>query len=53
MVIIDGFEGKVYIEPDQTTMTKMQEKQKMNQHKAETFGAPKRQGEYNTERTED
>lgn len=37
MVIIDGFEGKVYIEPDQTTMTKMQEKQKMNQHKAETL----------------
>ena len=37
MVIIDGFEGKVYIEPDQTTMTKLQEKQKMNQHKAETL----------------
>ena len=37
MVIIDGFEGKIYIEPDQTTMTKMQEKQKMNQHKAETL----------------
>ena len=37
MVIIDGVEGKVYIEPDQTTMTKMQEKQKMNQHKAETL----------------
>ena len=37
MVIIDGFEGKVYIEPDQTTMTKMQEKQKMNQHKTETL----------------
>ena len=37
MVIIDGFEGKVYIEPDQTTMTKMQEKQEMNQHKAETL----------------
>lgn len=37
MVIIDGFEGKVYIEPDQTTMTEMQEKQKMNQHKAETL----------------
>ena len=37
MVIIDGFEGKVYIEPDQTTMTKMQEKQKMNQRKAETL----------------
>lgn len=37
MVIIDGFEGKVYIEPDQTTMTKMQEKQKMNQYKAETL----------------
>ena len=37
MVIIDGFEGKVYIEPDQTTMTKMQEKQNMNQHKAETL----------------
>ena len=36
-VIIDGFEGKVYIEPDQTTMAKMQEKQKMNQHKAETL----------------
>ena len=37
MVIIDGFDGKVYIEPDQTTMTKMQEKQKMNQRKAETL----------------
>ena len=26
MVIIDGFDGKLYIEPDQTTMEKMKER---------------------------
>ena len=28
MVIVDGFEGKLYIEPDQTTLARMQEKKK-------------------------
>lgn len=37
MVIIDGFEGKLYIEPDQTTMTKMKEKKKLNIQKVETL----------------
>lgn len=36
-VIIDGFEGKIYIEPDQITLNKMQEKKKMNLHQAETL----------------
>ena len=36
-VIIDGFEGKVYIEPDQTTLNQMREKAKTNQRKAETL----------------
>ena len=30
MVIIDGFEGKLYIEPDQTTLAQMKEKKKRN-----------------------
>ncbi len=36
-VIIDGFEGKIYIEPDQVTLNKMQEKKKMNLQQAETL----------------
>ena len=36
-VIIDGFEGKLYIEPDQTTMEKMKEKKKRNLQKVETL----------------
>lgn len=36
-VIIDGFDGKLYIEPDQTTMEKMKEKKKMNLQKVETL----------------
>ncbi len=32
-VIIDGFEGKVYIEPDYTTISKMKERQNQNQKK--------------------
>ena len=35
MVIIDGFDGKLYIEPDQTTMEKMREKKKNNLQKVE------------------
>lgn len=35
MVIIDGFEGKLYIEPDQTTMEKMREKKRNNLQKVE------------------
>ena len=27
MIIVDGFEGKVYIEPDYTTITRMKQKQ--------------------------
>lgn len=30
MIIVDGYEGKVYIEPDYTTMTKMKQKQDTN-----------------------
>ncbi len=37
MVIIDGFDGKLYIEPDQTTMEKMKEKKKQNLQKVETL----------------
>lgn len=29
-IIIDGFEGKVYIEPDYTTLTKMRQRQSEN-----------------------
>lgn len=36
-VIIDGFEGKFYIEPDQTTLKRMQDKQKENHQQAETL----------------
>lgn len=37
LVIVDGFEGKIYIEPDQTTLARMQEKKKSNLRKAETL----------------
>lgn len=37
MVVVDGFEGKVYIEPDQTTLAKMQEKKRTALRKAETL----------------
>lgn len=30
-IIIDGYEGKIYIEPDYTTLTKMKERQDANQ----------------------
>lgn len=30
MIIVDGFEGKVYIEPDYTTLTKMKQRQSEN-----------------------
>lgn len=36
-VVIDGFEGKIYIEPDQPTLAKMQEKKKLNLQQAETM----------------
>ena len=36
-VIIDGFEGKLYIEPDHTTMKRMQEKEKQNLRQIETL----------------
>ena len=32
-IIVDGFEGKVYIEPDYTTLTRMKQKQDENQVK--------------------
>ena len=32
-IIVDGFEGKVYIEPDYTTLTRMKQKQVENQVK--------------------
>ena len=37
LVIIDGFEGKVYIEPDQTTLAKLQEKKKNSRRNIETL----------------
>lgn len=37
MVIVDGFEGKLYIEPDQTTLARMQEKKKSALRKVETL----------------
>lgn len=37
MVVVDGYEGKVYIEPDQTTLAKMQEKKRSVLRKAETL----------------
>ncbi|MDO4313619.1 MAG: phosphoenolpyruvate--protein phosphotransferase [Eubacteriales bacterium] len=37
MVIVDGFEGKLYIEPDQTTLAKMQEKKRSALRKIETL----------------
>ncbi len=37
MVIIDGFDGKLYIEPDQTTMEKMKQKKQQNLQKVETL----------------
>lgn len=37
LVIVDGFEGKLYIEPDQSTLTRMQEKKKLDLKKAETL----------------
>lgn len=30
MIVVDGYEGKVYIEPDYTTLTKMKQKQNTN-----------------------
>lgn len=36
-VIIDGFDGKVYIEPDQTTLARMQEKKRSVLRKSETL----------------
>lgn len=37
MVVVDGYEGKVYIEPDQTTLAKMQEKKRTALRKVETL----------------
>ena len=37
MVVIDGFEGRVYIEPDQTTLARMQEKKRTALRKVETL----------------
>lgn len=37
MVIIDGFEGRIYIEPDQTTLSRMQEKKRTALRKTETL----------------
>lgn len=37
MAIIDGSDGKIYIEPDQTTMERMKEKKKQTLRKVETF----------------
>lgn len=36
-VIIDGFDGRVYIEPDQTTLARMQEKKRSILRKSETL----------------
>lgn len=36
-IIIDGFEGKIYIEPDYTTVTKMRQKQDANHTQAQNL----------------
>ena len=36
-IIVDGFEGKVYIEPDYTTITKMRQKQDANHTQAQNL----------------
>ncbi len=36
-IIIDGFEGKIYIEPDYTTVTKMRQKQDTNHTQAQNL----------------
>lgn len=36
-IIIDGFEGKIYIEPDYTTITRMKKRQNVNQQKTKNL----------------
>ncbi|GFI50981.1 MAG: phosphoenolpyruvate--protein phosphotransferase [Dorea sp.] len=36
-IIVDGFEGKIYIEPDYTTITKMKQKQDTNHTQAQNL----------------
>ena len=36
-IIVDGFEGKVYIEPDYTTLTRMRQKQDANHEKTKNL----------------
>lgn len=36
-IIVDGFEGKIYIEPDYTTITKMRQKQDSNHTKVQNL----------------
>lgn len=36
-IIVDGFEGKVYIEPDYTTLTRMKQKQDANHEKTKNL----------------
>ena len=36
-IIIDGFEGKVYIEPDYTTISKMKQKQDENHTQVQNY----------------
>ncbi len=36
-IIVDGFEGKVYIEPDYTTITRMRQKQNANHEKTKNL----------------
>ena len=52
MVIIDGFDGKLYIEPDQTTMEKMKQKKQQNLQKVETLERLKGKRECYPERPE-
>ena len=44
-IIVDGFEGKIYIEPDYTTLTRM--KQKQNENKAQVMNLERLKGKEN------
>ena len=44
-IIVDGFEGKIYIEPDYTTLTRM--KQKQNENKVQVMNLERLKGKEN------
>ena len=51
-IIIDGFEGKIYIEPDQTTLAKMKQRKSENRTQIQNLERLKER-EYYSERSED